>query len=1094
MIIITTRLKKAFLPTNKPKRMNRAEKNKLAPDLYSRNTVIAFLADKIVDKEQPKVLDVGGYGAKLSWFLPEDTNFTIMDSKTPPEKLDNNVVYKQGNAQKIPFSDRNFELVVCTDMLEHVDKPFRAPIIRELIRVSKNHLILGVPCGNGLIGRAEEKVLEQFRITTGTDHPFLKEHRAFGLPDEAKIDEILSKEGVSYFKVKEGNLMNWYIQQLYTSVINEHQAIRPNAFDFYRYFNDNLFELGNLRTPVYRTIYCISKEDTLPAGQIIDELQEIHQWRPEVFMELLQRGFNDMHKVINEKNKRLFNLQTSHENKINHIMVLEQNLLRLRHDFEETEARRERTNEQLNEYSLQLAKQNETIEKAKNSINEYRNAIEEVRSFLQEKEKALRMMKNMILQKDILNERLKNEKNLIKEILNRNILELEKANKENEWLKHHIDRNEDVITSARNEITTQKQLLHDITLDLENHRKALQGVLNSKAWKAVMVYSKLKSGVIITPAKAVMKGCNILTKLGPREFVKRSYRKLKKSQPLQVAGGAYAVHVQKTQPTITEKKSAQKIITDFHYRPVISIITPVYNIDEKWLVSAIESVLKQWYPRWELCICDDASSNPRVKEILHKYAHEDSRIKIHYRQKNGGIVKASNDALKMATGAYVTFLDHDDELTEDALFEVVKEIQESRYDLIYSDEDKISPEGELCDPFFKPDWSPDLLLSNNYICHLAVYRRKILNEIGGLRDGFDGCQDYDLVLRFTEKTLSIKHIPKVLYHWRKITGSTSADITAKPYVFENTKKALSQAMKRRNITGNVTDGRWPGSYRVIREIKDRPMVSVIIPFRDKPNILRACLESIITRTTWSNYEIILVNNNSELIETENYLRTLSNNPNITIITHDKPFNYSEINNEATKRAKGDILLLLNNDTQVITPEWIEVMLEHALRPEVGAVGPKLLFTNDLVQHAGIQVGVGGIANNSFTKIMKEDHGYFGLADVIRNVSAVTGACLMIRKDLYEKFNGLNSENLAVAFNDVDFCLRLREKGYINIYTPFAELYHHESLTRGYEVSLDEVQFMQRQHRSILKNGDPYYNPNLTRERLDYSLRVEDKIS
>jgi GT2 family glycosyltransferase len=369
-----------------------------------------------------------------------------------------------------------------------------------------------------------------------------------------------------------------------------------------------------------------------------------------------------------------------------------------------------------------------------------------------------------------------------------------------------------------------------------------------------------------------------------------------------------------------------------------------------------------------------------------------------------------------------------------------------------------------------------------------------LQEIGGFREGLDGSQDYDLVLRFTEKTQNIKHVPKILYHWRKVTGSTAAITDAKPYAFDSAKKALEGAVKRRNITGVITDGIWLGSYRLHRKISVYPLVSIIIPFKDRINVLRVCLDSILAKTTYEKYEIILVNNQSEFLETAEYLDTLKNESRIRVLNYNESFNYSAINNYAVKEARGEMIVLLNNDTEILTPQWIENMLEHAQRAEVGAVGAKLLYPNKTIQHAGVLLGVGGIANHAFCRTLGLDHGYFGQIDVIRNYSAVTGACMMLRKDVYEKMNGLDEKNLGITFNDVDFCLRLRQKGYLVVYTPYTELFHHESLSRGYDVNLKEIQYMQNKYSDFISKGDPYYNPNLSHERFDFSLRVADKVN
>ncbi|MBU0667858.1 glycosyltransferase [Patescibacteria group bacterium] len=1096
--------------------MNRTEKNILPPDLFSRNEVIAYLTGKLAGREGLRVLDVGGYMGRLELFLPEGTAFTILDQLPRPEG--ETAAYIQADAQKIPFSDKSFDVVIASDMLEHVDKPFRAPIIREMLRVSKNHVIIGVPCHSDLLEKAESAVMDQYKILTGRDHPFLSEHGTYGLPEESKIEEILRKEGVNYALVKEGNLMNWYIQQLY-AVVQYREDLADKKYEFFRFFNDNLGELGNTRAPTYRSIFVIAKSGPIPQQEIIQELQQRNMWKPARFMEALQKAFNDLRLVIGEK-----------EGDAERLAHARAELEKLQIEFEEEKVSHSRTHQLLRDSEGRAREQNERLEKARETLGTYREAVQEARTFLQEKEKTIVFLKNILEEKDekisVLekwSEETRGEMQLMKVEAERRekfILllneKIEEGNREVDKLKKHIHRGEEAMAERDTQLRETGSRADTLETELEKHRASLLEIYGSRAWKVIMAYSRVKTVFWTRPLKLIKKGYEIFVHLGPAVFWRRLIGKIARSAKRggvegDWAGGMepYNKYIENERMAWSSRGKIAKEIREFEYKPVISIVMPVYNVEERWLRKAIESVRGQWYGRWELCICDDASTDSHIKPVLGEYAVKDSRVKVVYRDKNGGIVKATNAALKQAQGAYVGFLDNDDELAPQALYEVINALQEAKYDLVYSDEDKLDMEGKLeaegirCEPFFKPDWSPDLLLSHNYICHFAVYRRKILNELGGLREGFDGSQDYDLLLRFTEKAGRIKHIAKILYHWRKIPGSAAARTEAKPYAFDAAKKALADAVRRRGIKADITDGQWKGSYRIKRKIDGEPLVSIIIPFKDKIEVLKPCLDSILTKTTWKNYEILLVNNRSELLKTAEYLEELSardeagaqndTRPRIHILSYDKQFNFAEINNFAAERAAGQYLILLNNDTEVITPDWIENMLEHAQRPEVGAVGAKLLFPGNKIQHAGVLIGIGGIANHAFLKQEAFENGYFGQANVIKNYSAVTGACMMVSKNLYEKMGGLDNENLGVAFNDVDFCLRLREKNYLVVYTPYAQLYHHESMTRGYEVEIREVKYMQQKHGSLIKRGDPYYNQNLSRERFDFSLRTTDAV-
>ena len=533
----------------------------------------------------------------------------------------------------------------------------------------------------------------------------------------------------------------------------------------------------------------------------------------------------------------------------------------------------------------------------------------------------------------------------------------------------------------------------------------------------------------------------------------------------------------------------QSEASKFSYKPKISIVMPAYNTGASWLKSAIDSVVRQAYPNWELCVVDDGSTRTETKEILQHYSTKDTRIKIRYLKSNRGISGASNEALTFASGDFVGFLDHDDELASNALFEVAKALNEDpRLDLLYTDEDKKDLKNKRVEPFFKPDWSPDLLLSLNYVCHLTVVRRSLIERAGGFRSGFEGAQDYDLVLRVTELTNRIAHIPLPLYSWRKVPGSAATRADTKPYAREAAKKALSEALDRRGVQGTVTDG-YGSYYHVRYRIKGTPLVSIIIPTRDRVDLLKRCIESIESCTLYKNYEIIIVDNGSVDPTTINYLKSTRHR----VIRFDWPFNFSSINNFAAKHSKGDHLLFLNNDIEVLDEHWLEAMLEHSQRPEVGMVGALLLYPPERtshgpsrIQHAGVIIGVGGVAGHAFKCLPADRENYFNLHRVVRNCSAVTAACCMISQSAFEEVGGFD-ENLKVAFGDVDLCLRLREKGYLVIYTPYAVLYHHETATRGTLHPMEDEDYVVAKWRDAIFKGDPYYNPNLTLLREDYSI-------
>jgi glycosyltransferase involved in cell wall biosynthesis len=522
------------------------------------------------------------------------------------------------------------------------------------------------------------------------------------------------------------------------------------------------------------------------------------------------------------------------------------------------------------------------------------------------------------------------------------------------------------------------------------------------------------------------------------------------------------------------------------------------------LEGAIRSVQAQLYPNWELCIADDASTDKAIHSILEHYSIEDSRIKVVFRKENGHISAASNSALELVTGEWTALLDHDDLLSEQALFWVAEAINRNpEVQLIYSDEDKIDTVNRRFDPYFKCNWNLDLFYSHNMFSHLGVYRTDLLNDVGGFRLGMEGSQDYDLVLRCIERIRpnQIHHIPRVLYHWRMHAGSTAQSVETKPYAMLAGESSLNEHFQRRKIDAKVE--LIGHGYRVRYSLPAiPPLVSLIIPTRDKLQLIQACVESIITKTTYPNYEILIIDNGSVDIATLEYFNSLKADSRIRVVRDDQPFNYSALNNAASKLTHGEILGLINNDIEVISPEWLSEMVGIALQPGIGSVGARLWYPDLTLQHGGVILGLGAsrVAGHAHHQLPKRHYGYFGRASLTNSFSAVSAACLVIQKAIYEEIGGMNEVDLPVSFNDVDFCLRLHEKGYRNVWTPYAELYHYESASRGHENTPEkqarfnqEVQYMKQRWGDILLR-DPCYSPNLTLDHADFSLAWPPRTS
>ena len=539
--------------------------------------------------------------------------------------------------------------------------------------------------------------------------------------------------------------------------------------------------------------------------------------------------------------------------------------------------------------------------------------------------------------------------------------------------------------------------------------------------------------------------------------------------------------------------------TVFDYQPKISIVIPLYKTPEKYLRQLVDTVKAQTYPNWELCLSDGSGEDSPIRKLLESLEASDERIRVIHNEKQLQISENTNAAIQAASGDYIAFADHDDELTPNALFECVKALNEKKQTrILYSDEDKMSMDGhKFFQPHFKPDYNQDLLCTVNYICHLFVVDKNVIQEVGMLRSEFDGAQDYDFIFRCIEavKPEEICHIPKILYHWRCHEDSTAENPESKTYAFEAGKRAIEEHYKRTGIQAEVLQGEFLGLYRT-RFIRDHdPLISIIIPNKDHTEDLKRCIDSIDQKSTYRNYEYIIVENNSTEEKTFQFYKKLeAENPKAHVVYWDREFNYSAINNYGATFAKGEYILLLNNDTEIINEDCLEQLLGYCMRSDVGAVGARMYYEDDTIQHAGVVIGFGGIAGHCFVLQPRGTTGYCHRIICAQDYSAVTAACMMVKRSAFDQVGGL-TEELAVAFNDIDFCMKLRNAGYLIVYNPYAELYHYESKSRGLEDTPEkvarfnkEIQIFERRWPDIMRDGDLYYNPNLTLKSQDFSLK------
>lgn len=584
----------------------------------------------------------------------------------------------------------------------------------------------------------------------------------------------------------------------------------------------------------------------------------------------------------------------------------------------------------------------------------------------------------------------------------------------------------------------------------------------------------------------VKKGFAYLKKYGFQEF------KVRLSERFEEVEVDYSDWCKKDVLSDQERSAQQQ--RKWEDPPLISVVVPVFRTPEKYLCEMIRSVQSQTYPYWELCIADGSKDVQETRAIVERFL-SDSRIRYKALDENLGISENTNAAIRMASGEYVALFDHDDLLTENALYEVASEAVNSGADIIYTDEDKIKGDTmERYQPNFKPDFNLDLLRSNNYICHLLVVKRSLIEKVGGLRSEFDGAQDHEFLFRCVEQTDKIAHIPRVLYHWRVHAASTADNPLSKEYAYDAGKRAVLEHIRRCGEDAEVTDTRFPGFYRVRYKVEGEPLISIIIPNKDEKETLQKCLESIWKTSAYHRYEIIIVENNSTEPETFEYYKKIDGQNGVHVVYWKNGFNYSALNNFGFAHAKGDYILCLNNDITVITPDWLERMLGQCQRSQVGIVGAKLYYPDNTIQHAGVIVGIGGVAGALFVAMPRERSGYLRKAILQQDLSAVTAACMMVDRKAWEAVGGF-CEELAVAFNDIDFCLRVREKGYLVVYEPNVEMYHYESKSRGYEDTPEkqmrfksEIDYMKERWKKILQEGDPYYNPNFSLKTCDYSLK------
>ncbi len=897
-----------------------------------------------------------------------------------------------------------------------------------------------------------------------------------------KKPEILLKTLEQKFNISLGKLKeDIYEEKLLKTLVNNHSELIkhlfPEAFDIYSELNSKAEYTNERDAFSFESDYSASIKELCLGDWLKLRWKEREADKYKSQLQHAQKELDDSQTQLKETQTELTDSQTQ---------------------LKETQTELNDSQTQLKETQTELNDSQTQLKETQTELNDSQTQLKETQTELNDSQTQLKKTQT---QSKELESRLSNSQ------INQKIS------------KSQIKETEGKLQHSQNHLEELQDKLQQTQIQLQRAQNTIQAMETSKFWKLRSRWFQFRNILGLTEKDKTfheslrIKGkhyWNIFRAKGlPYAANKVLQKSIEKAKYVPVPSHAlpnipqstdlnYQKWLNKNYPTPEILKQKAQKVEKFSYKPLISLIMPAFNTPECFLREAIESVLNQVYSEWELCIADDASSDDRVRKVLEEYSTKDSRIKVVFRTENGHISRCSNSALEIATGEFIALLDHDDLLTPDALYEIASLLdRHPEADMIYSDEDKIDDRGKLSEPFFKPDWCPDSFLSRMYTCHLGVYRREIINEIGGFREGYEGSQDYDLVLRFTEKTDNIFHIPKILYHWRIHSQSAASNPDVKPYAAIAAEKALADALQRRGEKGQVTQaGSLVGHYIIRYKISEYKLVSIIIPTRDLGDTLDKCLTSIFEKTTYPNYEIILIDNGSQEQKTADiFAKWQQKEPDrFKCYPFDVPFNYSKINNYGVDKAKGDYLLFLNNDTEVLTSDWIDAMVEQAQRNSIGAVGAQLLYPDNTIQHAGVVMGIGGVANHSHKHFSMNSPGYFGQIMTVNNYSAVTAACLMCRREVFETVGGFE-EKLKVAFNDVDFCLKIVQKGYRNIYLPQVMLYHYESKSRGYEDTPEklirfhqEVEYMENKWKEFIKY-DPCYNPNLSKKLENFSIGI-----
>ncbi len=1102
--------------------------NDVSFDQFQRYKNAQLIIDNIRENDESlKILEVGANAHQnLEKFLPND-DIIYLDIELP-EELKNSEKYIQGDASDMKFDDNEFDVVVALDVFEHIIPERRDAFISELYRVSKKAFIICAPFSSEEVVVAENNCNNIFKMFFGINYIWLEEHKNLELPSFEKLINYLDVKNIGFEQFSHGDINLWQrlLNVHFATVLSGELLPKREAIDYY--YNTQLFK-NDYNENSYRKFVIGKKIDKSLTGFVERSKAVVYDEKLEnletnfydsvysIFKDSLNIYNNNSSiypctgKGFNEEEKLIFEMKKQGESNL-YIgeVAVDLNAKKIRFDPVE------------GQYcvlkNLKIFSNGELVKYE--NVNGY--TVDEYEIFLNFDPQII--FENLGTQLRISFEKFSFDLN--DEIVHAALLKLIeykgqnfKIIEENEVRMTQIaEENEikinQVIESKNAEISDKDSQLNQKTDELnhykehyhaainqrtvlQNQNSALQNqyvaLINSTSWKITK-----PCRVLVRGTKKFFRVCP-LTRLPYKALhywrlhgFKAMLAKIKLRNKRKKEVGNYEV-----KHTLSEKERNLQENAKFSKNIKFSIVVPLYNTPENFLREMIQSVIDQTYGDWELCLADGSDDKHAfVEKICKEYSKRDKRVVYKKLEKNLGISENTNAAIDMATGDYIGLFDHDDLLHPAVLYYYMIEICDNNADFIYCDE--LTFQGNINNAtviHFKPDFAIDNLRANNYICHFTAFDKKLIKKAGGFRKEFDGSQDHDMILRLTEQAKNIRHVPKVLYFWRSHPNSVAMDIGSKTYAIEAGKSAVMSHLERVKQPGIAESSRVsPSIYRIKYELKDTPLISIIIPNKDQKDILKQCIDSIQDLSSYKNFEIIIVENNSTTDEIFDYYKTFDNCDNVNVVYWKNDFNYSEINNFGFEFCNGEQIILLNNDIEVITPSWIEEMLMYNQRDDVGITGAMLYYPNDTIQHAGIVLGVLTLAGHSYRHFERNHVGYMGRLGYAHNVTAVTAACLMIKRSVFEEVNGLDPI-FKVAFNDIDLCMRVRQKDYLVCWTPYAELYHHESISRGSEDTpekqarfVGEIKLFHERWEKELKNGDPYYNKNLTLDREDFSFR------